>query len=95
MHCEYCKQLISRKNIRKIAHHNIALSEDALWFCSKKCYEKWLRDIQVKKLKTYFIWKTAYIFGRLNFVKQIIQVKGVSNDYGASTENSHFSKELS
>ncbi len=94
MYCEYCKQLVSRKNIRKVVHHNVALSEDALWFCSKKCYKKWLTDIQARKIKTYFIWKTAYVFERVHFVKQIIQIKGVSNDYGPSTENSHFSKEL-
>lgn len=77
-----------------MVHTNKVVAEEPLFFCSKKCYQRWIRDIQQKKIKTYSLWKVDSFLGKKRFIKQIIQTKGTSQEYGPSTKNSHFSKKL-
>jgi hypothetical protein len=94
MYCEYCKKLIAKGSKRKVDHQNIAISRAPIWFCSKKCYKRWLEDIQQNKIRTYFIWKVGSVLGHLRFIKKIIQKRGISSIYGSSTKDTHFSTDL-
>lgn len=94
MKCHYCKTLIPKTSARKISHENITISEEPLWFCTKQCYERWLAELNSDTVKTYFIWTIERILNRMKFIKKIIQVKGISDEYGPSTEDTHFAAEL-
>jgi len=94
MLCQYCRKIILKTSTRKVSHQNIAISKDPLWFCTKKCYEKWLAEINSQNIRTYFLWKVDKILNKIRFIKKIIQVKGMAYEYGPSTQDTHFAKDL-
>ena len=90
MKCEYCKKIFPRLSKRRVRHRNTQSSNGSLFFCSKRCYKQWLREIQHPNLHYYVVWKVITFFGKFKFRKQLIQSEGIIPELGPPKENSHF-----
>ncbi|TFF88387.1 MAG: hypothetical protein EU549_03145 [Promethearchaeota archaeon] len=94
MKCEYCKKIFPRSNKRMVRHTNTRGSFKNLYFCSKKCHEQWLKEIQNPKVHHYVVWKIIRFLGNFTFHKQVIENEGIIPELGPSQQNSHFSLDL-
>lgn len=51
-------------------------------------------EVSSDTVHTYYVWIVDEVLNNVKFIKKIIQVKGISDEYGPSTEDTHFSEEL-